>query len=54
MAYYEHCVIPFSLEEIYTAYAKNLEKINPEEDLKSYATNYGTGMSYAWPEFEVQ
>lgn len=43
----------YRLEEIYTAYEKSLERINPKEDLKWYATNYGTGMSYAWPEFEV-
>lgn len=44
-----HC----SVKEILHDYGKSLSDVNPEEDLRWYAINFGTGMSYNWPEFEV-
>ena len=41
------------LKDIYGEYEEGLERISPEDDLRWYAVNYGTGMAYDWPEYEV-
>ena len=33
---------------------ESLDRISPEDDLRWYAINYGTGNSYGWPEYEVR
>ena len=45
-----HCRVVDTYEE----FANTLEHISSEEDLKWYSVNYGTDMSYNWPEFEVR
>ena len=47
--YYLLCSIP----SIYTEYEETLSRMSPEDDLREYAINHGTGMSYTWPDFEV-
>ncbi len=38
---------------MYTQLATDLSQISPGDDLQWYALNFGTEMSYNWPEFEV-
>ena len=42
-----------SVKEISREYGQTLTQVNAEEDLRWYALNFGTGMNYNWPEFEV-
>lgn len=46
-------VFTFRLKNIYAEFEVDLEHISPDDDLRWYALNFGTGMFYNWPEFEV-
>ena len=43
----------FRISEVYNEFAEALSQVDVDQDLETYSNNFGTGMAFLCPDFEV-